>query len=172
MLEPLNAASSMPGKSVNIFEIAAAAVRRCGKSFAFDGKQLFEVVVFSTLDSDCAQRFNSDVPAAAGGLNWFGKKLDGIKTLATRGAIEMTAEELIEMRFIVTVWSFGPVTPHRKFTFDERHNLTAKCPRIQYFRIRGSDGRSFVRFVGDHSVLSKSHSPQIGQRFIRIAQGN
>jgi hypothetical protein len=29
-----------------------------------------------------------------------------------------------------------------------------------------------VRFVGDHSVLSKSHSPQIGQRFIRIAQGN
>jgi hypothetical protein len=40
----------MPRQSVNIFEVAAAAVWRCGKSFAFDGKQLLEVVVCSALD--------------------------------------------------------------------------------------------------------------------------
>jgi len=40
--------------SVNIFQIVTAGVRRCGKSFAFDGEQLYEVVICSALDPDRA----------------------------------------------------------------------------------------------------------------------
>lgn len=172
MFEPLNAASSMSRQTVNIFKIAAAAVGRCGKPFAFDGKQLFKIVVGSALDPDRAQRLNGDVLTATGSLNRLGEKLDGIKTVATRSAIEMTAEKFIKAWLVVAVWAFGTVTPHREFTFDKCHYLTAKCSGIQHLGIRDSDGWSFGRFVGDHSVVSKSHSPQIGQRFICIAQGN
>lgn len=81
MFEPLNATSSMSRESMHIFQVAPAAVWRCGKPFAFDGKQLFEIVIIPALDPDCAQRFYGHIRTPASGLNGFRKKLDGIKTL-------------------------------------------------------------------------------------------
>ena len=101
MFEPLNATSSMSRESMHIFQVAPAAVWRCGKPFAFDGKQLMEIVIISAFDSNCAQRFYGNIRPTASGLDGFSEKLDGIKTLPTGCAVEMAAKKLIEMRFIV-----------------------------------------------------------------------
>jgi hypothetical protein len=101
VFEPLNAAGSMLRQSVNVFQIAAAAAGWRGEPFAFDGKQLMEIVIISAFDSNCAQRFYGNIRPTASGLDGFSEKLDGIKTLPTGCAVEMAAKKLIEMRFIV-----------------------------------------------------------------------
>src|ERR1019366_5900303 len=52
MFEPLNAASSMSRHSANVFHIVTAAAGWRGKPFAFDRKQLLEVVLTDALDHD------------------------------------------------------------------------------------------------------------------------
>ena len=89
MFEPLNAASSMSRQAVNIFKIAAAAAGWRGETFAFDGKQLLEVMVTDALDHNVVQWYDPDVCIASRSLKGFLQETDGIKTMTTRSFVEV-----------------------------------------------------------------------------------
>jgi hypothetical protein len=92
MLESLNAASSMPRHSVNVFQIAATVVGWRRKPFAFDGKQLLEIMVTDAFDHDVIHRYDPDVGMTSRSLKWFLQETDGIKTLTTRSFVEVQAQ--------------------------------------------------------------------------------
>jgi len=140
----------MSRHSVDVFQITAAAVWWRGQTFAFDGKQLLEIMVTDAFDHDVIHRHDPDVCITSRSLKRFLQETDGIKTLTTRSFVQMQAQRLVQVWLVCHLGEFGPVTPDRKLLFDERHNLLVKCSGIQHHGIRRSDGWRFGRFVGDH----------------------